>query len=139
MLSINKTSRRALNKGCNVGRVQVNERKDIKGSKNPYDVSPSIQYFKFKHWKIFFFSRLSSLTLVLKSLSYSSSSYQSSLIPFIWSWLFLAQQYPLYGLLSILSCGQITHSYDVSPSIQYFKFKHWKIFFFHVFHHWLLC
>ena len=33
MLSISMTSRRALFKSCNVGQVQVIERKDIKGSK----------------------------------------------------------------------------------------------------------
>ena len=45
-----------------------------------------MQYFKFKFWKIF--PHLPSLTLVLKSLSCSSSSHWSSLIPFICSWFF---------------------------------------------------
>ena len=34
VFSISQTSRRSLFKGCNVGRVQVIERKDIKGSKS---------------------------------------------------------------------------------------------------------
>ena len=59
MLSISKTSRRALFKGCNVGRVQVIKRKDIKGSKtrimfpqecNTLNSSIGRFFHNFHHW-----------------------------------------------------------------------------------------
>ena len=57
-------------------------RRDIKGSKTLM-MFPQVCN-TLKHWKIF--PHLLSLTLVLKSLSCTSSSHWSSLIPSIWSW-----------------------------------------------------
>ena len=120
-------------KGCNVGRVQVIERKDIKGSK-PLWYFPSMQYFKFKHWKFLFF--------IIFFTSSNIDSCAKILIMFIIFSLvfidffhliliFIAWQLPLFGLLSILSYGQITHSHFCFP--HFWKFFFLNFFFFVLF------
>ena len=107
MLSISRTSRKDLFKGCNVSRVQVIERKDIKGLK-----------------PLWYFSKCAILWIqALEDFSTSSIIDTCAKIldifiifslVFIDSFhlvlIFLSWRLPLFGLLSILSCGQITHS-----------------------------
>ena len=99
-------SRRALFKSCNVGRVQVIERNDIKGSKTLMMFPQVCNTLNSSIGR--FFHIIDSCAKILVMFMIFSLVFIDS---FHLVLIFITWQLPLFSLLSILSCGQITHSH----------------------------